>query len=228
MAKPIPVASRTTESSSKTATKARSNKLVSGVSAPKQDRSQATHDRLIAATHDLLLNRTLDDIAIIDITTAAGVSTGVFYQRFENKTAVMIAVQDRYVTDARSALHAISASVTTASPEEVVEQIITGVLEWVRLHRRLLRSFLWFLVTDPEHSGRLATLTRDITETLEENVLRAGGTIPDAREFRFRMQCVVGLIVHSVLNAPGPLGLDDADLPDRLVQLVATTITGGS
>jgi AcrR family transcriptional regulator len=206
-------------------TKSRSRKQMSGVSAPKQDRSQATHDRLVAAAHDLLLHRTLDEIAVNDITTAAGVSTGVFYQRFENKTAVMIAVQDRFVADGKSALRAISDAASVEAPQQVAAQIITGVLAWVRLHRRLLRSFLWFVVTDPQHAGRLAALSVEITDVLEREVVRAGGTIPDPREFRFRMQCVVGLIVHSVLNAPGPLHLDDVDLPDRLVQLVVTSLT---
>lgn len=52
---------------------------------PKQRRSQALLDRLIAASEALLAERDFEHITIADIAERAGVSVGVFYTRFATK-----------------------------------------------------------------------------------------------------------------------------------------------
>jgi AcrR family transcriptional regulator len=56
---------------------------------PSQARSQATMERFVQATRELLEERAFEDITVADIVTRAERTVGSFYARFEDKDAVL-------------------------------------------------------------------------------------------------------------------------------------------
>ncbi len=66
---------------------------------PKQARSERTLHRILDATEALLETQPFDRLSIQDITGRAGIATGSFYTRFENKAAVLEVLFDRYLKD---------------------------------------------------------------------------------------------------------------------------------
>src|SRR4051812_16000039 len=56
---------------------------------PSQARSQATMDRFVQATRDLLEERPFEEITVADIVGRAERTVGSFYARFEDKHAVL-------------------------------------------------------------------------------------------------------------------------------------------
>ena len=60
---------------------------------PKQHRSRARRDALLAHGADILNRRDLDEVSIAEITGGLGYSTGSFYSYFRDKSAFFVAVQ---------------------------------------------------------------------------------------------------------------------------------------
>jgi AcrR family transcriptional regulator len=65
------------------------------VRAPRQARSQATLERFVEATSQLLEERSFEDITVADIVSKAERTVGSFYARFEDKYAVLHVLVDR-------------------------------------------------------------------------------------------------------------------------------------
>lgn len=63
---------------------------------PRQERSWDTYEQVLSAAERLLRDRSFDALRIDDVLSEAGVSTGSFYARFEDKEALLLALIDRY------------------------------------------------------------------------------------------------------------------------------------
>ena len=51
-----------------------------------------TRKKLLTAARDLVYTKGIENVAIVDITRAAGVSAGSFYNYFPNKGAIVAAI----------------------------------------------------------------------------------------------------------------------------------------
>jgi AcrR family transcriptional regulator len=65
------------------------------VRAPRQARSQATLERFVEGTRQLLEERSFEEITVADIVSKAERTVGSFYARFEDKYAVLHVLVDR-------------------------------------------------------------------------------------------------------------------------------------
>jgi AcrR family transcriptional regulator len=65
------------------------------VRAPRQARSQATLERFVEATRQLLEQESFEDITVADIVARAERTVGSFYARFDDKYAVLHVLTDR-------------------------------------------------------------------------------------------------------------------------------------
>ena len=74
---------------------------IRGVRPPLQDRSRQTYESILNATEAMLVTREFDAIRIEEILAEAGVSTGSFYARFEDKEALLSALHARYANGLR-------------------------------------------------------------------------------------------------------------------------------
>lgn len=117
--------------------------LPSLVRAPRQRRSQATVDRILAATADLLKARGFAEITVAEIVEAAGVAVGSFYARFQDKDAVLHTLEQQM----RERAHADSATLLApeawagVSAAEFVRRYVLGILSIDDDSRALLRAF---------------------------------------------------------------------------------------
>ena len=71
---------------------------------PRQERSRATVDAILAATARVLVRHGYDDLTTNAVAAAAGVSIGSLYQYFPNKTALVAALLDRHIEDMNAAV----------------------------------------------------------------------------------------------------------------------------
>ena len=62
----------------------------------KLTKRERTRRKLMTATRDLIYDRGIERVAILDITDAAGVAAGSFYNYFENKPAIVVAIVDDF------------------------------------------------------------------------------------------------------------------------------------
>lgn len=63
---------------------------------PKQARSAESQERILQATEELLKVRPFEELTLLDICTAADVSTSSLYARFRTKDQLLDALLDRY------------------------------------------------------------------------------------------------------------------------------------
>src|SRR6188768_1896869 len=71
---------------------------------PRQSRSVATVDTIIAATARVLVKQGFDGLTTNAVAEAAGVSIGSLYQYFPNKEALVAALVERHVEDKNRAV----------------------------------------------------------------------------------------------------------------------------
>ena len=69
----------------------------------KQERSRDKRDRLFSAAQELFATVGYEQTKIADIADAAGMSVGVFYQRFKNKRALFDALEVEFNLEAKKA-----------------------------------------------------------------------------------------------------------------------------
>ncbi|MCM3849866.1 TetR/AcrR family transcriptional regulator [Pseudonocardia sp. DR1-2] len=97
---------------------------------PRQERSRAMVERIVAAGRDVLVTRGYDGASTNRIAAAAGVSPGSLYQYFPDKDAVLTEVLDRYL-DAMEARvsRAFLDSVAAAGPGTGTAPAVRATLE---------------------------------------------------------------------------------------------------
>src|SRR6185295_18643348 len=71
---------------------------------PRQDRSRATVDTVLAATARVLVKRGFDGLTTNAVAEAAGISIGSLYQYFPNKEALVAALIEKHVEDMNAAI----------------------------------------------------------------------------------------------------------------------------
>src|SRR5205814_6016805 len=112
--------------------------------APRQARSHATRDRILAALGRLLEQKPFDAITTGELTRAANCSMSSLYARFPSKEALLSTFHDRFfdysVDQVGQALDAIDVA---GSPlNERVWRLLSFFIKSYREHRGLLRSLL--------------------------------------------------------------------------------------
>jgi AcrR family transcriptional regulator len=198
-----------------------------GFVAARQSRSRDTVDALMRAAGTLLNKRALDQISISEICAEAGVTTGAFYSRFEGKEAFFSALQ--YVVCERRAREfdefIAKTDLNNMPLADCCRQLAEIVVNYVRSDIGLLRASL--------HQSRLSrdwwTPFRDLgarhksllTSALASHVMHLP---PRQRSMRlqFAYQMMAGTVVHTVLNEPGPLKIDDRHFIDELAHMLVS------
>lgn len=150
---------------------------------PLQERSRRTLERILGTTERLLLKRPFEEIGVQQIVRGARTSVGAFYARFEDKSALLGALYERYAQglDERVAAwrstHPDPGSGLPAACAWVARYLVDSFRE----RRHLLRALALHVRLRPEVPGASASRRRlEQLAFLEETLLRNGGEIPDA------------------------------------------------
>ncbi|MFM0207710.1 TetR/AcrR family transcriptional regulator [Paraburkholderia sediminicola] len=201
----------------------RSAQLV--LATPRQARSQAGLAKMLQVGRELIeASGNLDDLSINSIVEQAGTSIGAFYRRFENKDVFFDVVQDMVMTKGLEYLRDVvehEAVWQSNDPGTIADAVVAlYVLAFRRnrgiYHASLLRSSqrktTWDVVKRTNEEGLKLIVPRLV------DVLAAGRRMSTPRlaalefEVRVALQFLVGMLVNSLLNDPGPLSLTSRKL----------------
>ena len=119
--------------------------------APRQQRSQASFERMIAAAEELLRERGNDDFTLQEVGKRGKVSIGSIYCRFDSKDDLIRAVQAR-VLEAVNAeqLDSIAKAEAEANGlRQLVKLLVNGTAEALRRHAELMRPMMLRSTSDP-------------------------------------------------------------------------------
>ncbi|WP_420466908.1 TetR/AcrR family transcriptional regulator [Panacagrimonas sp.] len=192
-------------------------------------RKRETRDRLVDAAFRLMAERGMAGVAINEITEAADVGFGSFYNHFESKEAIYDALIDRVFNDFGDALDRLVKDV--ADPAEMIAYCIRHAL------LRARREPLWGQFLLRESYSSLA-----MTKGLGQRLLRDIGRGVAAKRFHapdvFMSFIAAGGIVLAAVAAEqmagsetSPqaalikgMGMTVGNIPERTAALVLTTL----
>jgi AcrR family transcriptional regulator len=196
-----------------------------GVTPARQGRSEATFRALIQAGRKALDAKFFDEMTIEDIARAAGASVGAFYGRFENKEAFFSAIQEITVSDLEAELKAQLAQrkVEAASDKGFLVAVAKFSVGVFRKHRGLYIASFKHSSTRPGAWSPIRRLGYGasglIAAKLAPRLRRLGKPLSE-RKIRIGLQFMNGLLVNAVLNDPGPLSLDDREMPAYIARML--------
>lgn len=200
---------------------------LAGVTPARQARSEATFRALIMAGRKALDQKNFDAVTIEEIANSAGASVGAFYGRFANKEALFSAIQEITVTKVDRELRALLADpgLQTANDAAFMQSI--GRF-WVNIYRKNRGLYLAAFKHTSSHPSTWTPFKRagwTIAGLVIEKLmprLQACGRPSSEKEIRAAFQFVNGLLVNAVVNDPGPISLDDAEMEHMVTHFLCT------
>lgn len=146
---------------------------LNGVRTPRQQRSKASLDRVLAAGAEVLIEGGYAAFTINEVARRAGASTGLIYARFKDKAAlfeaVMLREMARMVEHENTALEALAERCLPT--RELVEGIVRLLADIARREAPLTQAFMERTTVEPaliSHTKRLRIGPRRIAELLIE------------------------------------------------------------
>ncbi len=207
-----------------TAEQPRTTASIPTLRAPKQARSRATLDRIVAATQELLETKRFDDISVAEIVSRARSSVGAFYVRFPDKAALLDHLDELYARQMVAAGEAVArASSIATSLEDDVRGLVAFLLRVHRLQPGLLRTLV--VEARRQGDGPFRDRTRRMNRTIPvvmDRLLERGDRIghPEPRRAVFLGLLMVFSAIREVTLFPEGLAefvdYDDDELVDEL------------
>jgi AcrR family transcriptional regulator len=146
---------------------------LNGVRTPRQQRSKASLDRVLAAGAEVLIDGGYAAFTINEVARRAGASTGLIYARFKDKAAlfeaVMLRETTRIVGYENAALEALAGR--RLPTRDLIEGIVRLLADIARREAPLTQAFMERTTVEPAligHTKRLRTGPRRITALLVE------------------------------------------------------------
>lgn len=201
--------------------------LLPELTTTRQRRSLQNALAMLTAGRRLLETRSLEELSVEAVCQEAGTTVGAFYGRFESKLAFFVTMQRLQTLRSRIAIdefyrrHADTRQLSVLC-EALVELTVSNFRENAGVLRASLqhtREGMWNVFK--ESGDRYRKLLED----------KFASAMPDlnaaTRRLRilFAYQALAGVLVHAVLNDPGPLSLHDPELTTELVQLMLSYLT---
>jgi AcrR family transcriptional regulator len=172
------------------------------------ERARAQRERILRAARRCFVEHGFHAASIADIAKTAEMSTGLIYRYFDSKDAIVRAIVDRQMEEARGLLDAIG------SAEDLVAAILDHFERWSRpsddaeVDEKNAALFLE-MAAEASRDARVAEVTRTadcvvrarLREALQRSVRAEGGEIDEATAERrvLALQCVIeGLMVRAV------------------------------
>ena len=155
-----------------------------GLRPPRQGRSKASLDRVLAAAAEILVEGGYSAFTINDVARRAGASSGLIYARFEHKAALFEAVlvreMTRMVNEENAALEAL-AQRHLPTPD-LIEGIVRILADLAHREAPLTQAFMERTTLEPRlilHVKRLRTAPKRIAALLVERSADLGRDDPE-------------------------------------------------
>ncbi|HZZ13794.1 MAG TPA: helix-turn-helix domain-containing protein [Paraburkholderia sp.] len=199
----------------------------SAVPAPRQTRSQQGLARMLQAGRELIeASGDLNDLSINDIVERADTSIGAFYRRFDNKDSFFEVLQAEAMEQGLAYLRETverdpawrSDDAATLADAAVAFYVLAFRRNRGLYHASLLRASQrkanWDAVKATNHDVLAVIVPRLVRALQRERGLNDHDSTARSLEFEVRatLQLIIGMLVNSVLNDPGPLTLNSRRL----------------
>ncbi len=183
---------------------------------------------LLATAERLLEERPLADISVDDLARGAGISRSTFYFYFASKEAVVLALLDRVVAEARAARTAALAG--AAGARAAWRAALVTVRDTFRDHRALTAAATELLAASPEvqsvWSGVMEDFVVETAAAIEaERARGAAPPGPPARDLAVALNWMNERVIQVSVSGRGP-GLAEDALLDVLLTVWLRTIYG--
>ena len=108
---------------------------------PKQKRSRASYERVLAAAHQLLEENGFEGFTVQEVAARAGVSVGAIYERFGNKETLLHTVHARLM-ETISQFDATAAGPEPVGTGELIDALVARLAATMGEHREIVRAFM--------------------------------------------------------------------------------------
>ncbi len=150
--------------------------LLSGVRLPRQARSRASFDRMVASAMDLIAEEGLEGATVQEILSRSGSGAGTFYARFDSRDALLAYLATHFWQDALDGWETVLAPErwSAAGAREIVIQFTRMLVLWSRAHGSVLRAFLVHAMShaEPQLLDRTAELDNRVADYLIDLLLQ--------------------------------------------------------
>ncbi|NAZ80862.1 TetR family transcriptional regulator [Kineococcus sp. R8] len=184
---------------------------------------------ILGTAEQLLTQRPYADVSVDDLARGAGISRPTFYFYFPSKEAVLLALLDAVVAEAR--LRRDTALRHPApDPERRWRQVIAAIQEPFRTHRAVTLAAAEARASSPAvREVWSAVMERFVTETAAEiDAERARGAAPPglpSRELATALNWMNERVLHTTFAGHGP-AVGEADVVDVLLGVWLRAIYG--
>lgn len=185
--------------------------------APRQTRSKQMVERIIAAGHDVLIERGYEATTTNHIAEAAGISPGSLYQYFPNKAAILTRVTDRYGAELAARMSRAFLTALRAPTREAVRATVTGLIDAYEEQPDLLRVLVE--QTPRTRNSPRATFARRMDDLTTAAIVAQSGDAgrPADTIAWIVVRTVEHVTISYVLERPR---LDRATVIDELTELI--------
>ena len=167
---------------------------------PVQDRAIATRERLLDALENLLRTTSINDLTVAAIAAEAEVTTGAIYRRFADKQALLQAASERAHRRASTAQRLDDTH--AGSDQEVLRQMLEGILDYALSHMPLMRATAAF--NDECSFGHMQRARNEVASALARNLKHAVYAGEDLeRRARFALRTATAAIRDTYMSGPG-------------------------
>ena len=187
-------------------------------------------ERVLAAAEELLADKPFDQITISEIATRSATSPTSIYARFTDKTALLLAVHERFKqrTEARIAAAVDHPRRATLPPEEFLGWAARDLVATYHTHRQLLRSAL--LADSDVLYARAAELGAAVSAALAQGLARhvdEADARAAERSLDFAVRAAMALVQQDLLfrpQRPTRFSYPVKELVERIAQLLSSAI----
>ncbi len=186
---------------------------------PLQERSRKTAERFIEAAMQLLRKKTYAELSVAELAREAGRSVGVFYQRFGSKDDFLYVLLSTYF---HNALEWRAAVVAEGTPSEIYTRILARGFRQVMENKNLWHAALERSAADANFwmaynsfREQVGAMTLNVVETAAGRELDPA----ERRQLAIAGQVFNSVINNQIINAPGPLRLEDEDFLPELTKV---------
>jgi AcrR family transcriptional regulator len=175
------------------------------VTAPRQERSQRTLERILAALGELLSEKAFDEISMAELAERAGCAVTSIYARFKDKWSMIAALHESFRDDAMVHIDTFLAPERWrgATADAIIAATTTALVAAYDEHRHLMRAVL--LADAPDVYARAASVERHAAERLLRALPTPAGVAAGAFERRvhFGVSVVMAALQQRVLFGAG-------------------------
>jgi AcrR family transcriptional regulator len=137
---------------------------------PRQARSRASEERLLATARAILAERDAEEVTVAEIAAGAGLTVGGFYSRFASKEALLVRLErEAFEATRQMAARVARLAEEGAPPIELVRELVAEHVRVYRSNGAVVRALV-------NRSRSDAALTEELRELARENyalVMRA-------------------------------------------------------